>query len=37
MGWAGNGIYYLKLLNPQNTIVTTRKIVLEWLGQNQEN
>jgi hypothetical protein len=29
MGWAGNGMYYLKLLNPQNTIVTTRKIVLE--------
>ena len=29
MGWAGNGMYYLKLLNPQNSIVTTRKIVLE--------
>ena len=29
MGWAGNGMYYLKLLNPQNAIVATRQIVLE--------
>ena len=28
-GWSGNGIYYLKLLDAQNNIVTVRKIVLQ--------
>ena len=28
-GWSGNGVYFLKLLNPQNNIVTLRKIVLQ--------
>ena len=28
-GWSGNGVYFLKLINPQNNIVTIRKIVLQ--------
>ncbi len=28
-GWSGNGVYFLKLINPQNNIVTVRKIVLQ--------
>jgi hypothetical protein len=28
-GWSGNGIYYLKLLDAQNNVVTIRKIVLQ--------
>ena len=28
-GWSGNGVYLLKLINPQNNIVTIRKIVLQ--------
>lgn len=28
-GWSGNGVYYLKLLDSQNNVVTIRKIVLQ--------
>lgn len=28
-GWSGNGIYYLKLLDAQNNVVTVRKVVLQ--------
>jgi len=28
-GWSGNGVFFLKLINPQNNIVTIRKIVLQ--------
>ena len=28
-GWSGNGIYYLKLLDAQNNVLTVRKIVLQ--------
>ena len=28
-GWSGNGVYFLKLIDPQNNIVTVRKIVLQ--------